>query len=799
MRMFRRIAVVFAAIAIVLIAAAYLVLRGSLPTLDGRLTTDFLSAPVTIERDALGVVTITANNRADLAYATGYAHAQDRYFQMDLQRRVAAGELAALLGADFITLDKRFRRHNFRHVARQVIAQATPEQQRLVEAYVAGVNAARENLRVRPFEYLLLRATPEPWMAEDSVLVAYAMYLDLNDSNAVRELERARLHAALPQQVFDVLYPHSSEWDATLDGATVANVPPLPSPEIIDLRKQSPSSLNGVAPTEVDYPGSNNWALSGRRTASGGALLANDMHLSLRLAHIWYRARLIVKSAEVDDARDLVGVTLPGLPLLIVGSSGRIAWGFTNTHGDFDDLVIVEPDPQQPNRYRVGEQFVDYKVRRERIAVRGGDAVEVEYRETIWGPLIDETLDDQLLALAWTAHRADATNLELLSLERANSVDKALQIANSAGLPVQNFVVADSEGHIGWTLIGKLPQRVGIDGRLPVCWGCEQTSAQERGWRGWLAPPYPRIVDPIEGQVWTANSRTLGGEAAQLIGDEDMDRGARTQQIRDGLLAIESATPQDMLKVQLDNRALFLKRWRNALVALLDEAYLRAHPARDEAKQLALKWSEHAAIDDAGYHVVRAFRMAVQEDIYKGLIAAAHARYPDAHFRPAARFEDTVWRIMTEQPPHLLNAGHDNWDAQLLASLDRALNKLMTECDVTVRKLSACTWGKRNTLSMEHPLASSLPVLGRWLRMPREALPGDSDMPRVQSPSFGASQRFAVTPGREAEGYFHMPGGQSGHPLSPYFTAGHDAWVTGTATPFLPGQVQHTLTLVPSK
>lgn len=793
MKILRRIAIVLVFLLAMLGVIVYVILRGSLPQLDDTFSAAGLNAPVTIERDSLGVATITASTRADLAYATGYAHAQDRYFQMDLQRRAPAGELSALLGRDALALDKRFRKHQFRSVAQQVIAQATSEQRALIDAYVAGVNAGRAAVSVRPFEYLLLRVAPEPWRAEDCVLVAFAMYLELNDSDGVRELERARLHSALPQAVFDILYPRVSEWDAPLDGVAMPAPPPLPGADTIDLRTQKIEPHDAISP-DADYPGSNNWAVAGRRTANGGALLANDMHLSLRLPHIWYRARLIVKSSDAREARDLNGATLPGLPVLVAGSNGRIAWGFTNSHGDFDDLILIETDPSNANRYRAGERWSDFTTRRERIDVRGGEPVEVEYRDTQWGPLLDATLNDKPVALAWTAHRPDATNLRQLDFEMASSVAEALSIANASGIPVQNFVAADAEGNIGWTLIGKLPKRAGYDGQLPQCWGCDASI----GWQGWLDPQaYPRIVNSPTAQLWTANSRTLGSESAQLIGDESMDRGARTKQIRDALLKLERVTPQDMLKVQLDDRALFLKRWRNALIALLDEAYLRGHPARDEAKQLALRWTARADVNDAGYRIVRAFRLAVQEDIYRGLIAGAQAKYPSATFRPAARFEDTAWRIMTEQPEHLRNAGHENWDAQLLASLDRALAQLLKECDVPARKLSTCIWGKRNTLQMTHPLSNSIPVLGRWLRMPRDGLPGDNDMPRVQGASFGASQRFAVSPGREAEGYFHMPGGQSGHPLSPFFAAGHAAWVNGDATPFLPGAAQHTLTLRP--
>ncbi|MBC7983286.1 MAG: penicillin acylase family protein [Candidatus Obscuribacterales bacterium] len=252
-----------------------------------------------------------------------------------------------------------------------------------------------------------------------------------------------------------------------------------------------------------------------------------------------------------------------------------------------------------------------------------------------------------------------------------------------------------------------------------------------------------------------------------------------------------------MLAVQLDDRAVFLKRWRDTLLRLLDDAYVRGRPARRVARDLARGWSEHASVNDAGYRIVRAFRSAVQAEIYGGLIGAAVARYPQAKFKPSARFEASLWQVITTHPPHLLLPQYKNWDEQLLAALDRALSELQQECGQGERALTKCTWGARNTLQMEHPLASALPFLGSLLRMPRDPLPGDSDMPRVQGQAFGASERFAVSPGREAEGYLHMPGGQSGHPLSPYFGAGHAAWVKGEPTPFLPGKTQHQLLLRP--
>jgi penicillin amidase len=230
-----------------------------------------------------------------------------------------------------------------------------------------------------------------------------------------------------------------------------------------------------------------------------------------------------------------------------------------------------------------------------------------------------------------------------------------------------------------------------------------------------------------------------------------------------------------------------------------DEAYLRGHLDRRAALKVVEDWSGRASVEDAGYRIVRAFRSAVQEDIYRNLTAKARARYPQATFKPSARFEDTAWRIMTLQPANFLDPKYERWDLLVMGSFDRALAQLKEECGIiTDKDWSKCTWGKRNTLVMEHPLAGALPVVGRLLRMPGTQLPGDNDMPRVQGKSFGASERFAVSPGHESEGYFHMPGGQSGHPLSPYFEAGHEAWVKGEPTAFLPGVTEHSLSLSPA-
>ncbi|HEY0940730.1 MAG TPA: penicillin acylase family protein [Steroidobacter sp.] len=796
MRLLRPLRNVALAVLIVLAGvwlAGYLALRASLPRLDGNITGAQITARAAIERDAEGTPVIRARTRADLAFATGLAHAQDRYFQMDLMRRAAAGEMAALLGAGVLEADRKLRVHGFRRVAREVIAAASADDRALLDAYAAGVNFALSEAGTKPWEYLLLRAKPAAWQVEDSVLVAFSMYLNLNDSSGSEELARLQLHDALPLAMFAFLSPLGTEWDAPIAGGTIRSAS-IPGPDVFDLRNGAARAAALAAPPvngtmeEKTYVGSNSWAVAGSRTVDKGALLANDMHLGLRLPHVWYRARMIVE-AEGAARRDLVGVTLPGLPVLIVGSNGQVAWGFTNSFGDWTDLVIVEPDPQDPSRYLTPEGSEPFEVREEVLKVKDGPDQTLMVKSTRWGPIV---LADpkRPLALAWTAHHAQATNFRMLDLETANTVEAALLAANRSGVPVQNFLAVDASGRIGWSLMGQVPVRGKYDSTLPYMW-----NAPGVGWSGWRKPEeYPRIVDPPGGRLWTANARTIDVESwLSFMGDGMYDNGARAAQIRDDLLAVDVANARDMVNIQLDDRALFLIRWRDYLLELLDEDALQGRPLRAEARKYLEEWSGRATAEDVGYRLVRAMRLQIRSDVFATLTAAARLKYPDTKFSPSAQFEGPLWQLVTRQPAHMLDPRYASWEEALLASVDASLQSLISECGT----LSQCTWGAQNTLSMRHPLSQAVPLIGRWLDMPAQPLSGDSFMPRVQGPSFGASQRMVVSPGREAEGYFQMPGGPVDHPLSPFYGAGHEAWVHGEPRPLLPGEPRHALELLP--
>jgi penicillin G amidase len=793
LRLLRIGAIVGIAVLVLGIIGVYLALHASVPRLDGKVVAQHIAAPATIERDADGTPVIRARSRVDLAFATGFAHAQDRYFQMDMMRRAAAGELAQLLGSAALETDRKLRVHGFRHVAREVIAAASANDRELLDAYAAGVNFALEKANAKPWEYLLLRTEPARWRPEDSMLVAFSMYLNLNDSSGGEDLARARLREVLPPAMFAFIEPLGTEWDAPMLGGTV-RPPPIPGPEIFNLGKGAASTAALMTPgtvgplPEKTLVGSNSWAVAGTHTADQAALLANDMHLGLRLPHVWYHARMVV-DAPGEQRRDLVGVTLPGLPVLIVGSNGKVAWGFTNSYGDWTDIVVVERDPSDAKRYLTPEGSEPFEARQEILESKDAQPQRLQVMVTRWGPVIGEEAG-RPLALAWTAHRPQATNLRMLDLETASDLETALQVANRAGGPVQNFVAVDATGRIGWSLMGQVPVRGDYDSTVPYLW-----STPNAGWNGWRAPEeYPRIIDPASGRLWTANARAIDVETwMAFLGDGAYDNGARAAQIRDDLLALPRASADDMVNIQVDDRALFLIRWRDLVLEVLGDRALRDQPLRAEARTLIEDWSGRAMAEDVGYRIVRTVRLQIRKDVFESLTAQARARFPDTKFLPSAQFEAPLWQLVTQRPEHLLNPRFATWEDALLASIDKALSELQVECPA----LQRCTWGAQNTLAMRHPLSHAVPLIGRWLDMPAQPLSGDSFMPRVQGPSFGASQRMVVSPGREAAGYFQMPGGPVDHPLSPFYGAGHDAWVRGQPRPLLPGPAKHTIHLTP--
>ena len=795
-RILRVLLIVLMALVLIAFAAGWYLLAGSRARLDGERQAATLTAPVHISRDALGTVTLAGKNRTDLSYALGYVHAQERFFEMDLMRRMPAGELSALVGPAALKVDLNHRRHRLRAVADAAYSQLPPAQQHELDRYRDGVNAGIADLRVRPWEYLLLGSQPQPWRSEDSALVIASMYLDLNgDGRNERELHIAQMRSVLPDALVDFLLAPDPDWEAPLSGR-LSRSPVIPGAEVFDLRQHATSgaavalAATLAAALDAPRPGSNSFAVSGALTGSGAAMLANDMHLGLRVPNIWFRTRLRYPDPGAPNGqRDVNGVGLPGTPAMIVGSNGQIAWGFTNSYGDWQDWVRVLRDPADPRRYKVPDGWATIETHDEHIQVKGQSDIVLKVEDTRWGPIMGKDVDGTPLALAWIAGRPRGYNLELMQLEHTPDVASALNLAPQLGMPPQNLLVADSAGNIGWTLAGNsIPLRAGTDPLLPSDW-----SQSGSGWQGWASPAhYPRIENPADGRLWTANHRTIDGEALALLGNGGHDLGARAQQIRDDLRARASFTPGNLLDIQLDDRALFLSRWQRLLQDTLAGS---KQPTLQSLRQLTAHWRNRAAVDSVDYRLVRAFRSAVSEAVLAPFAARVKQRQPDFSWPAESSAEAAVWALLRRQPPQLLDPKYPSWHALLVD----AASQVVSELGQQPGGLGARRWGEHNRSAIHHPLSAALPRwLGHFIDMPDQPLAGDNNMPHVAAPGFGASERLDVAPGHEAEGVLDMPGGQSDNPLSPYFGAGHQDWVEGRPTPLLPGNTEHALTLQPA-
>ena len=786
-RWIRRGALALLGFVLLALLSGWLALRDSLPRLDGEQPVPGLAGPVTVQRDALGVVTIDAGNRVDAMRALGWVHAQERYFEMDLLRRTAAGELAALFGPRAVEHDRGKRVHRMRARVESRLDTLLGPHRAEGEAYVAGVNAGLASLDARPWPYLLLRQSPEPWQPADAALVGYAMYFDLQDAGNARELGLLRVRPHLPPALYALLTHDGSEWDAPVQGEARGPAT-LPGPDEVDLRAlASPDTDRGATAEPPFARGSNNFAVSGALTRHGGALVADDMHLGLRAPNIWFRVRLRYPDPAAPGGQvDITGFSLPGLPGVVVGSNGHVAWGFTNSYGDWADWR------REPG---CADTCPDARTYVERIDVAGGEPVELEVRETEWGPLLHDTPEGDALALRWAAHLPGSLNLGVLDFSRADSLDALFAAADATAIPAQNLVAGDRSGRIGWRLLGPMPAGARCDGERPFGVAVAAQAAAPAG----TCTPWalstrgtPALLDPPGERLWTANARVVDGGDLAAIGDGGYVVGTRAWMIRQQLQAKARFDEADLLAVQLDDRSVFLERW---WTLLRERAAAARTPALQALATADPTWPTHAAGDTVSYRLVRAWRLAVHARIADGLLAPARAALgPEVPTPDLPQLEGVAWPLVTQRPAHLLPAAFESWDALLEDAAAEVRDALAERGPLADR-----TWTERNTAAICHPLAAAIPWLGeRLLCMPREPLAGDTLTPRAQSPNAGASQRMVVAPGREADGIAHMPGGQSGHPLSPFWGAGHDDWVQGRPTPFLPGEATHTLRLVPS-
>lgn len=486
----------------------YLWLRRSLPQTSGELRVSGVSAPVTIVRDRDGVAHISGATERDAAFGLGFAHAQDRLWQLEVQRRIGYGRLSEIFGAATLNTDRFLRTLGVARAARSAYERLDGETIAILEAYAAGVNAFLATNPALPPEFLILGVQPEPWQPIDSLIWAKMMAWDLG-GNWSDEVLRSLLIAQIGPEDADLLLPaytadgpvivsHTALRQPAAPAATsLAAIQPATAQAVLDLW-QHVQLATGLGDR---LAGSNNWVISGARTASGKPLLVNDPHLSTRIPSIWYLAHV------QGGAIDAIGATFPGLPAIVIGHNGQIAWGVTNTGPDVQDLYIERIDAQN---------FVEYNGTREpvtliseTIAVKNDDPVTLTVRITRHGPIISDVTDGtgETLAFRWTVlDEDDATIRAFLNINRARNWAEFTAALRDFKAPMQNFVYADVVGNIGYYAPGALPIRRTGDGTLPVPgW------TDEYEWIGYVPfEELPHVYNPPQGYIATANNRVTG-------------------------------------------------------------------------------------------------------------------------------------------------------------------------------------------------------------------------------------------------------------------------------------------------
>lgn len=765
------------AVPVMAAAGVLAVLSSSLPRRDGQAHVPELTKPVRVELDEHAIARLRGETFEDVLSAQGFVHAQERFFQMDLMRRASAGELAALAGARALAADRAQRPFELRRRAREWRDRLPAGHRGWLEAYTRGVNAGLEDLGAAPPEYLVLGERPAAWTIEDSLLVVYTVYTMLSN-NERYEKAQAVMEATLPPALYEFLTPSTSRLDRPVvfsAGDRTGGYAPLPIPpaHVVDLRERAPPAApRGIVSPPLSGPASNQWALGAARTIRGDALLANDPHLELRIPNIFFRAELHWPDHAVR------GVSIPGVPGILIGASGAVAWGATVSNADQSDWIVVDAEAGNGARYRTGEGAEPFGEAAYDIAVAGAGADRLVVRTTRWGPVVDTDGLGRPLVLEATWLSPDGVDLDFLDMMHAGSVAEALDVVSRWHGPSLNWMVADSAGAVGWAVSGPVPRRIGFDGSVPR----PRTGGQR--WAGTVTLPRR---GPVTGELFTANSRTLPREQALELSRMWM-RPLRAKRIEELLAAEPRHDERHALAMQLDTRAAGYDFVRDIVLEIVpaDERDARLRWART----VAVGWNGNADADGAAFALMHAYYRVLLERVLAPLLAPALAADPTFVYRwPLA--DEPLRRVLEERPAHLLSAGHATWHAFLRDALTDTVERLERGPGGLAQ-----SWGEANALDVAHPLAA-LPILGRWMRLPGHEQPGSMVSLRVATPGYGAVIRMAVSPAHPEAGYLQMTGGQSGHFLSRNFDDLHMDWARGAPTPFLAGPTVAEFTLTP--
>jgi penicillin amidase len=755
-----------------IIAWFYSMARSALPQLDGRLGVSGLGAPVTVARDAHGVPAIAAASLEDLFFAQGYITAQDRLWQMDILRRAAAGDLAEIIGPNLIDHDRQQRVLGLRVAARKAAEVASTEDRLYFAAYAKGVNAYLQSHRTRlPLEFRILGYSPRPWMPEDSMLVAVQMVQDLSASPRAA-LTREKILARLGPELTADLYVNSSWHDrpptVMPPGADQGTGDEVDSPVADSLARETYPPFP-VPETLLDPPpedGSNNWVVSGAHTVSGKPLLSDDMHLGHQMPNLWYEAHL--RSGDFD----VVGVTLPGLPYVIVGHNQRIAWGLTNIGPTVEDAYVETFNAA--GQYQTPEGWKTPEHRQEIIHVKGRPDVALDVILTRHGPIVSplQPGETRQLALRWTLY--DGIHNPFLEVNAARNWEQFRHALSTFDAPGQNFVYADVDGNIGYQAAAKIPIRAAGDGSLP-----EAGSDNAHEWIGYIPfDKLPSILNPPSGILATANSRITPDGYPYSISTE-WQAPWRSERIYHVLESGRKFTAADMLSLETDVRSEAERYFGERFVYAVDHAKgpsLRARQAADILRQ----WDGRMMADLAAPTIESVARGALTRLLLEPKLGPAPQNAPESDatlsWKSYRSGMQSVWleNVVSHHSARWLPPGYSDYNELLTAAVEAAVSSGAAPPD-----LKAWHWGSFNPVEIENKVLQRIPLLGPSTGPGVEPQSGSGFTVKAVTRTHGPSERMTVDLSNLDASTLNLVTGESGNFLSPHYMDQWNAWYQG--------------------
>ena len=805
-RLVLRVIVVIICLVLLLVGGAAIWLfsaaRACLPQLDGSIAVA-LSAPVTVIRDPQGVPHITAQNMDDLVFAQGYVTAQDRLWQMDMTRRYIAGELAEVLGPEYVKSDKYQRTLGMRQAAQRAAGSINETDRKLLVAYARGVNAYIESHRNSlPVEFRVLGYAPRRWEIEDTFLIACMFNEMLNLFYVEDMLARERVLARIPAELGADLFPNTSPHDhppgadavdgprSTVGGKITPAAVSAVDRQPMTVEPRPKPALSAVEGTIDPFiPGSNNWVISGAHTVSGKPLLSNDMHLQHHIPNVWYEVHLT--SGDLDVA----GVTAPGLPLVLVGHNRRIAWGFTNLGPAVTDLYVETFNAN--GQYETPQGFKGAEHRHELIKVKGKSDVAVDVMSTRHGPIVTSLLPGETrpLALKWTLWDPDlltGTFEAVRGFDSAQNWDDFRRAAGHFGGPGQNVVYGDVDGHIGYQATGWVPVRAAGDATKPVPGNVDQYE-----WIGYIPfEKMPSVYDPPSGIIGTANGRTTQNGYSYFISGEWM-APYRTDRIFQVLHQNKKFSADDMLALQTDVCSQFDRFLAQQFAAAIEHTTSASERVR-RAGEIMRQWDGRVTVDAVAPSITVAARRELQRMLLEPLLGPAQKDDPNSGWHQYRWQNSSVWleSVLTGRPQRWLPKAFKSWDDLLTQAVEQAVTAKQGD-------IASWKWGESHPVYLQHPIFGQIPVLNRWTGPGRVPQSGDGTTVKQVGLGFGPSERLTVDFSNLDQSRLNIVTGESGNFLSPHYMDQWQGWYQGTTfvLPFSSEAVQrakrHELRLIP--